>query len=66
MAKPTFKPNPIVTKIFDDLDKYREFCVDFGYPFNEATIGDMTNYVFRQHVKQLTGKEPRYNWHYSK
>ena len=26
-----FENRPDVVKIFDDLDKYREFCVDYGY-----------------------------------
>ena len=30
---------PHMTKIFDQIDAYRRFCVDNGYPFNEADIG---------------------------
>ena len=62
MAKPTFQPNPRVRQIFDDLEKYREFCVDFGYKFDEATLYDMRNYVYRQHTKELAGKHARDNW----
>ena len=29
---------PEVTKIFDDLDAYRQFCVDHGRVFNEAEL----------------------------
>jgi hypothetical protein len=29
---------PEVNKIFDDLDVYRAFCVEFGYVFNEAHL----------------------------
>jgi hypothetical protein len=25
-------------KIFDDLDNYRKFCVEYGYVFNEAHL----------------------------
>jgi hypothetical protein len=62
MAKQTFQPNPKVKQIFEDLEKYLEFCVDYGYKFDEATLYDMRNYVYRQHSKQLTGKPVRYNW----
>ncbi len=29
MAKPTIKSNPRVTEIYEDLEKYLEFCQDF-------------------------------------
>ena len=38
MAKPTFKSNPRVHAIFDDLDQYLRFCQDFGYKYNEADL----------------------------
>jgi hypothetical protein len=62
MAKPQFQSNPKVHQIFDDLDKYRDFCVDYGFKFDEATLYDMRNYVYRQHTKQLTGKPVKDNW----
>jgi len=62
MAKQTFQPNPRVRQIFDDLDKYREFCVDYGYKFDEATMYDMRSYVYRQHSKQLAGKYAKDGW----
>lgn len=62
MAKPQIKHNPKVNQIFEDLENYREFCVDFGYIFNEATLYDMRNFVYRQHTKQLQGKFAKYNW----
>jgi hypothetical protein len=62
MAKQTFQPNPKVRQIFEDLEKYREFCVDYGYKFDEATMYDMRNFVYRQHQKQLTGKWAKDGW----
>jgi hypothetical protein len=62
MAKPNIQPNLRVRQIFDDLDKYRDFCVDFGYKFDESTLYDMRSYVYRQHNKQLTGKYPKDQW----
>lgn len=62
MAKQTFQPNPKVKQIFEDLEKYREFCVDYGFKFDEATLYDMRSYVYRQHTKQLTGKQVKNNW----
>ena len=62
MAKPEIKSNPKVNQIFEDLEKYKEFCVDYGYKFDEATLYDMRSYVYRQHQKQLTGKQAKNNW----
>ena len=62
MAKLTFQPNPKVHQIFEDLEKYLEFCVDFGYKFDEASLYDMRSYVYRQHQKQLTNKWPKDSW----
>jgi hypothetical protein len=62
MAKPTFQPNPKVHQIFEDLEKYLEFCVDFGYKFDEASLYDMRSYVYRQHQKQLANKWPKDSW----
>lgn len=62
MAKQTFQSNPRVHQIFDDLDKYKEFCVDYGYKFDEATLYDMRSFAYRQHQKQLAGKQPKNSW----
>jgi hypothetical protein len=62
MAKNNLQPNPRVYQIFEDLEKYKEFCVDFGYKFDEATLYDMRSFAYRQHTKQLAGKWPKDSW----
>ena len=62
MAKYQVQHNPKVKQIFDDLDSYRDFCVTYGYKFDEATLYDMRSYVYRQHNKNLTGKPVKDNW----
>jgi hypothetical protein len=62
MAKPEFKSNPKVQQIFEDLEKYKEFCVDYGYKFDEATLYDMRSFAYRQHQKQLSGKPAKNSW----
>ena len=62
MAKQQYQSNPRVHQIFDDLEKYKEFCVDFGYKFDEATLYDMRSFAYRQHQKQLAGKYPKNSW----
>jgi hypothetical protein len=62
MAKPEIKSNPKVNQIFEDLEKYKEFCVDYGYKFDEATLYDMRSFAYRQHQKQLSGKPAKNSW----
>jgi hypothetical protein len=62
MAKPVINPNPKVRQIFNDLEKYKTFCIDYGYKFDEAHLYDMRVYSYRQHTKQLAGKHPKDQW----
>jgi hypothetical protein len=62
MAKINYQSNPRVKQIFEDLENYREFCVDYGFVFDESKLYDMSNYVFRQFAKYQAGKAVRSNW----
>lgn len=62
MAKPTFQSNPRVHQIFEDLEKYQDFCKTFGYKYDESHLYDMRNYVYRQFQKFVTGKSVKDNW----
>lgn len=62
MARPEIKVNPRVHQILDDLDQYREFCIEYGYIFDEATLYDTKNYVYRIFTKKLAGKEVKNMW----
>ena len=49
MAKnTTTKSNSRVNQIFEDLDKYRGFCRDYGFRFDEAELYNQRSYVYRQ------------------
>ena len=58
MAKYQPKTNSKVVEIFVALDAYREFCVEYGYVFNEAHLNDMNSYQWRNYKKFVDGKEP--------
>lgn len=62
MAKPTLASNPKVRQIFNDLELYQEFCADYGYKYDEATLGDMRSYVFQQFSKYMSGKNFKDSW----
>ena len=56
------KTNTNVAQVFDDLDKYRNFCRDHGYRFNEADLYNTKNYIFRQFQKFVAGKPVKNQW----
>lgn len=62
MAKQEIKSNPRVQQIFEDLEKYLEFCRTFGYKFDEIELYSNKSYVFRQFTKYLQGKPVKDNW----
>ncbi len=49
-------------QIFTDLENYREFCVDYGYKYDEATLYDMRSFAYRQFQKKAGGKDAKNNW----
>jgi hypothetical protein len=51
-----------VTQIFIDLDKYRDFCRDHGYRFDEADLYSQRSYVYRQYQKFASGKTVKNQW----
>lgn len=62
MAKLTFYPNPRVHQIFDDLEKYLEFCKDYGYKYDESDLYNPRSYVYRTYGKFATGKHVKNQW----
>ena len=62
MARPTFKPNPRVTEIFEDLESFQEFCQDYGYRYNEADLYNFKTYAWQQFSKYNAGKYAKNMW----
>ena len=63
MAKnTTTKSNSRVNQIFEDLDKYRGFCRDYGFRFDEAELYNQRSYVYRQFQKFIAGKSVKNQW----
>ena len=44
---------PPVDKIFDDLDKFRDYCRFEGKPFNEADLYKKDSWVWQAYQKYL-------------
>lgn len=62
MGKHNYQPNPRVTQIFDDLEKYLGFCQDYGYRYDEGDLYSNKSHIFRQFTKYLSGKPVKNNW----
>ena len=62
MARYQHQSNPRVRQIFDDLEKYLNFCRDYGYKFDESTLYDMRNYAWQQYTKFAGNKNFRDQW----
>jgi len=62
MAKIAIKSNPRVTEIFEDLDHYRDFCVDYGYRYNEADLYNFRSYAWQQYAKYSSNKNAKNMW----
>ena len=52
---------PEVVRIFDELDRFREFCVNYGFSFNEAHLGNEYS-PYGDYLRFQNGRWPRDNW----
>jgi hypothetical protein len=62
MAKPIIKPNARTQQVLEDLDLYREFCVSYGYRYNEADLYNFRSYAFQQFNKHAQNKSVKNMW----
>ena len=62
MGKPQHKPNPRAIAIMDDLDLFREFCIEYGYRFREEDLYNFKSYAWQQYNKYSQGKNAKNMW----
>jgi len=48
MGKREYKSNPRTQQTWEDLQKFLEFCRDYGYRFNEADVYNFRAYAWQQ------------------
>ena len=56
------KMKPEVRDIFEDLEHYREFCVEYGYVFDERHLYHERFPAYAEFVKYAKGREPWDQW----
>ena len=62
MGKPLLRVNPRALQAFEDLSTYLEFCVDYGYRYNEADLYNFKSYAWQQYNKFTQGKNAKNMW----
>ena len=62
MGKREYRPNPRAIQIMDELDRFREFCSDYGYRFREEDLFNFKAYAWQQYNKFSQGKNAKNMW----
>ena len=62
MGKREYKSNPRTQQTWEDLQKFLEFCRDYGYRFNEADVYNFRAYAWQQYNKFTSGKNAKNMW----
>jgi hypothetical protein len=62
MAKVAIRPNARTQQVWEDLERFQEFCRDYGYRWNEADLYNFKSYAFQQYNKYAQGKAAKNMW----
>ena len=62
MGKLQHRPNPRALSAMEDLGKFLDFCVDYGYRYNEADLYNFKSYAWQQYNKYTSGKNAKNMW----
>ena len=54
--------NPRAEQVWEDLDRYLDFCRDYGYRYNEADLYNNKKYPYQQFRKFTAGKNAKDMW----
>ena len=62
MGKQHYRPNPRALAVQEELSKYLEFCVEYGYRFREEDVYNFKSYAWQQYNKFSQGKNAKNMW----
>lgn len=54
--------NTKIDQIFNDLDRLRKFCRDFGYKFDEKDLYNNKSFIYKQFQRNVAGKSAKNQW----
>jgi hypothetical protein len=62
MGKQVYRPSARALAIHDDLNKFLDFCVEYGYRYNESDLYNFKSYAWQQYNKFIQGKNAKNMW----
>ena len=51
-----------IDQVWEDLNRYLDFCRDYGYRYNEADLYNNKKYPYQQFRKFVAGKNAKNMW----
>ena len=54
--------NKTIARIFNELDAYRAFCVEYGHVFNERDLGKRNSFSYAQFERARRGDSVVDRW----
>jgi hypothetical protein len=54
--------NQNVNRVFNDLDNFKAFCVEYGFVFNEADLYKRNTHAYSQFERVRRGEKIPNNW----
>jgi hypothetical protein len=54
--------NQNVNRVFNDLDNFKVFCVEYGFVFNEADLYKRNTHAYSQFERVRRGEKIPNNW----
>ena len=62
MGKREYRPNLRALQTLEDLSRFLEFCVEYGYRYNESDLYNFKAYAWQQYNKFSQGKNAKNMW----
>ena len=62
MGKQHYKPSAKALQVQEDLSKFLDFTVEYGYRFNEGDLYNFKSYAWQQYNKYVQGKNAKNMW----
>lgn len=62
MGKHVYRPSARALQTHDDLERFLEFCVEYGYRYNENDLYNFKAYAWQQYNKFIQGKNAKNMW----
>jgi len=54
--------NQNVARVFADLEAFKAFCVEYGFPFREGDLYKRDRHAYAQFERVKRGEKIPYNW----